>query len=36
MTGQYVNFVQHHVCPEAISLEEIRNKTKNDITLQKA
>ena len=34
-TEQYVNFVQHHVCPEAISLEEIRDKTKNDITLQK-
>ena len=31
-----MNFVQHHVCPEAISLKEIRDETKNDITLQKA
>ena len=36
ITEQYVNFVQHHVCPEAISLKEIRDETKNDITLQKA
>ena len=35
ITKQYVNFVQYHVCPEAISLEETRDKTKNDITLQK-
>ena len=35
ITGQYVNFFQHHVRPEAISLEEIRDKTKKDITLQK-
>ena len=25
---QYVNLVQYHICPEAISLEEIRDKTK--------
>ena len=31
-----MNFVQHHVCPEAISLKEICDETKNDITLQKA
>ena len=30
-----MNFVQHHVCPEAISFEKIQEKTKNDITLQK-
>ena len=30
-----MNFVQHHVCREAISLQDIRDKTKNDITLQK-
>ena len=30
-----MNFVQHHVCSEAISLEEIQDKTKNDVTLQK-
>ena len=35
ITEQYVNFVQHHVCREAISLQDIRDKTKNDITLQK-
>ena len=35
ITEQYVNFVQTHACPEAISLQEIRDKTKNDITLQK-
>ena len=35
ITEQYVNFIQNHVCPEAISLQEIRDKTKNDITLQK-
>ena len=28
ITEQYMNFVQHHVCLEAISLEEIRDKTK--------
>ena len=35
ITEQYVNFVQHHVFPEAISSDEIRDKAKNDITLQK-
>ena len=30
-----MNFVQHNVCPEAISLDEIRDKTKKDISLQK-
>ena len=35
ITEQYVNFVQTHACPEAISLQDIRDKTKNDITLQK-
>ena len=30
-----MNFVQNHACPEAISLQEIQDKTKNDITLQK-
>ena len=30
-----MNLVQYHICPEAISLEEIRDKTKSDITLQK-
>ena len=35
ITEEYVNFVQNNVCPEAISLQEIRYKTKNDITLQK-
>ena len=35
ITEQYVNFVQNHACPEAISLQEIRDKTKNGITLQK-
>ena len=30
-----MNFLQHHVCPEVISLEEIQDKTKNDIALQK-
>ena len=30
-----MNFVQNHICPEAIPLQEIRDKTKNDITLQK-
>ena len=35
ITEQYVNFVQHDICPEAISLQEIRDKTKSDITLQK-
>ena len=31
----YVNFVQNNNCPEAILLQEIRENTKNDITLQK-
>ena len=31
---QYVNFVQNNVCPEVISLQEIRDKPKNDIILQ--
>ena len=35
ITEQYVNFAQHLVCPEAISLEEIRDKTKNDINFKK-
>ena len=35
ITEQYVNFVQRHICTEAISLQEIRDKTKSDITLQK-
>ena len=35
ITEQYVNFVQNHACPETISLQEIRDKTKSDITLQK-
>ena len=30
-----MNFLQHDVCPEAISLEEVKDKLKNDITLQK-
>ena len=30
-----MNFVQRHICIEAISLQEIRDKTKSDITLQK-
>ena len=30
-----MNFLQHHVCPDIISLEEIQDKTKNDIALQK-
>ena len=29
------NITEHHVCREVISLQDIRNKTKNDITLQK-
>ena len=33
-TEEYVNFVQNNTCPEAISLQEIRDKTKNDITLR--
>ena len=35
ITEQYVNFLQHDVCPEAISVEEVKDKLKNDITLQK-
>ena len=35
ITEQYVNFVQNHACPEAILLQEIRDKPKNDITFQK-
>ena len=35
ITEQYRNFVQNHVCTEAISLQEIRDKTKKDTTLQK-
>ena len=35
ITEQNVNFVQNHACPEAILLQEIRDKTKNDITFQK-
>ena len=35
ITEQYVSFVQNNVCPETISLQDIRDKTKNDITLQK-
>ena len=31
---QYVNFVQNNVCPEVISLQEIRDKPKNNIILQ--
>ena len=31
---QYVNFVQNNVCPEVISLQEIRDKPENDIILQ--
>ena len=30
-----MNFVQNNVCLEAISLQEVRDKTKNNITLQK-
>ena len=30
-----MNFLQHDVCPEAISVEEVKDKLKNDITLQK-
>ena len=33
MTKEYVSFIQNYVCPEAISLQGIRDKTKNDITL---
>ena len=30
-----MNFVQNNACPETVSLQVIRDKTKNDITLQK-
>ena len=30
-----MNFVQNNVCPKAISIQEIRDKTKNDINSQK-
>ena len=35
ITEEYVNFVQNHVCREAISWQEIRDKAKTDTTLQK-
>ena len=35
ITEKYMNFAQNNVCPEAISLQEIRDKIKNNITLQK-
>ena len=34
ITEEYVNFVQNDTCPEAISLQEIRDEIKNDITLR--
>ena len=35
ITEEFVNFVQNNVCLEAISIQEIQDKTKIDITLQK-
>ena len=36
ITEEHVNFVQNSVCPEAISWQQIQDKTKNDINSQNA
>ena len=35
ITEEYMNFAQNHVCPEAISLQEIRDKTNKKILIYK-